>query len=109
MEENATHDRAHCRQADPVPAIASNRSMQHISLKENVLNALPKGQYIKHYRYGFGLIVGSDDEETSIAFETHGSKNFVTSLMVVELSDLTPPARFRANWVKTTPEPRVRR
>ena len=77
--------------------------------KENAVNALPKGQYIKHYRYGFGLIVGSDDEETRIAFETHGSKNFVTSLMVVELSDLTPPARFRANWVKTTPEPRLRR
>ena len=65
------------------------------------MNALPKGQYVKHYRYGFGLVIDSSDAETSIAFETHGSKNFVTSLMLVELSDLTPPARFRAKWVPT--------
>jgi hypothetical protein len=70
------------------------------------LKALPQGQYIKHYRYGFGVITASDDEGTSIEFEQHGSKKFVTSLMVVELSDLTPPKGFRAKWVKTAPAPR---
>jgi len=65
------------------------------------MTALPKGQYIKHYRYGFGVITESDDEGTSIEFELRGTKKFVTKLMVVELSDLTPPERFRAKWVKT--------
>jgi hypothetical protein len=65
------------------------------------MTALPKGQYVKHYRYGFGVITESDDEGTSIEFEDRGTKKFVTKLMVVELSDLTPPERFRAKWVKT--------
>jgi len=65
------------------------------------LKVLPQGQYVKHYRYGFGVISQSNDEATSIDFELHGSKNFVTSLLVVELSNLTPPKRFRAKWVKT--------
>jgi hypothetical protein len=73
------------------------------------MTALPKGQYVRHYRYGFGLITGSDDEETSIEFEIHGTKRFVTKLMVVDLSDLTPPARFRAKWVKQAPASPVRR
>ena len=67
------------------------------------MTALPKGQYVRHYRYGFGVITESDDEGTSIEFELQGTKKFVTNLMVVELSDLTPPARFRAKWVKTSP------
>lgn len=67
------------------------------------MTALPKGQYVKHYRYGFGIVIESDDEGTSIEFEVHGPKNFVTRLMDVELSDYTPPERFRAKWVKTAP------
>ena len=73
------------------------------------MNALPQGQYIKHYRYGFGVITESNDEGTSIEFELHGSKKFVTSLMVVELSHLTPPKGFRAKWVKTEPAARPAR
>ena len=73
------------------------------------MTALPKGQYVKHYRYGFGLITASDDDETSIEFEIHGTKRFVTKLMVVDLSDLTPPARFQAKWVKQGPVSPVRR
>jgi hypothetical protein len=73
------------------------------------MTALPKGQYIKHYRYGFGVVTESNDEDTSIEFELHGAKKFVTRLMVVELSDLTPPARFRAKWVKQAPVAPARR
>ena len=73
------------------------------------MNALSQGQYVKHYRYGFGVITESNDEGTSIEFELHGSKKFVTSLMVVELSSLTPPKGFRAKWVKTEPVGRSRR
>jgi hypothetical protein len=70
------------------------------------MKALPKGQYVKHYRYGFGIVTDSDEEGTSIEFEAHGSKNFVTSLMVVELSEVTPPKQFRAKWVKMAPASR---
>jgi hypothetical protein len=73
------------------------------------LDALPLGQYVKHYRYGYGVITESNDEGTCIEFELHGVKKFVTSLMVVELSDLTPPKRFRAKWVKSAPAPRTSR
>jgi len=73
------------------------------------VNALPRGQYVKHYRYGFGVITESNDEGTSIEFETHGSKKFVTSLMEVELSNLTPPKPFRGKWIKSAPVPRASR
>jgi hypothetical protein len=60
------------------------------------MKALPEGQYIKHYRYGMGVVTESDDRQTSIDFDLHGLKRFVTTLMVVELSELTPPPRVRA-------------
>ena len=65
------------------------------------MQTLPQGQYVKHYRYGFGVVTASNDEGTSIEFEVQGSKKFVTSLLVVELSDLTPAKHLRAKWVKT--------
>jgi hypothetical protein len=43
-----------------------------------------------------GVVTESDDRQTSIDFDVHGLKRFVTTLMVVELSDLTPPPRVRA-------------
>ena len=60
------------------------------------MKALPEGQYIKHYRYGMGVVTESDDRQTCIDFDLHGLKRFVTTLMVVEISDLTPPPRVRA-------------
>ena len=65
------------------------------------MNVLPHGQYVKHYRYGFGLVTKSDEEGTSIEFELFGSKNFVTKLLVVELSHLRPPKRLQGKWVET--------
>jgi hypothetical protein len=69
------------------------------------MKILPVGQYVEHYRYGFGLVTQSDDAETCIEFHLHGSKKFVTGLMIVKLSDLTPPKHFRAKWTKTAPAP----
>ena len=57
------------------------------------MKVLPEGQYIKHSQYGFGVVTGSDAERTSIDFDLHGPKKFVTSLMEVELSQETPPKR----------------
>ncbi len=57
------------------------------------MKALPAGKYIKHFQYGLGVITESDSERTSIDFDVHGLKKFVTSLMVVEAAEGTPPKR----------------
>ncbi|HZY59291.1 MAG TPA: hypothetical protein VFE56_05980 [Candidatus Binataceae bacterium] len=60
------------------------------------MKALAEGLYVKHFQYGCGVITESDNERTSIDFDLHGMKKFVTSLMVVELAEGTPPKRARA-------------
>jgi hypothetical protein len=60
------------------------------------MKAIPEGQYVKHYRYGMGVVTESDERQTSIDFDVHGLKRFVTALLVVELSKLTPPPQVRA-------------
>ena len=41
-------------------------------------------------------------DRTSIDFDLHGMKKFVTSIMVVEIAEGTPPKRKRAKRVKKT-------
>jgi len=64
------------------------------------LRNLPAGQYIKHFQYGNGVITESDADRTTIDFDTHGVKKFVTSIMVVELAEGVPPKRPRAKRKK---------
>lgn len=55
------------------------------------MKVLPPGQYIKHGVYGFGTITEADAERTTIDFDEHGVKKFVTSMMVCELAGDAPP------------------
>jgi hypothetical protein len=64
------------------------------------LKALSEGLYIKHFQYGLGVVTDSDSERTSIDFDLHGLKKFVTSIMVVEPAEGTPPKRSRAKRKK---------
>lgn len=59
------------------------------------MKGLAEGQYIKHAQYGLGVITetDSDTDRTTIDFNEHGTKTFVTSIMVVEPAEGTPPAR----------------
>jgi len=57
------------------------------------MKALREGQYVSHFQYGLGVVTESNDDRTSIDFDLYGLKKFVTSLMVVEVSGLTPPKR----------------
>ncbi|HXX00085.1 MAG TPA: hypothetical protein VEJ00_02645 [Candidatus Acidoferrales bacterium] len=57
------------------------------------MKALQKGAYIKHFQYGLGVVTESDNDRTSIDFDLHGMKKFVTALMVVEFAEGTPPPR----------------
>ena len=52
-----------------------------------------EGQYIRHWQYGCGVITESDADRTTIDFDLHGVKKFVTSLMVVEPAEGAPPKR----------------
>jgi hypothetical protein len=75
--------------------------------QEGLLANHSAGQYIKHFQYGCGIITESSQERTTIDFDTHGIKKFVTSLMVIEPAEGTPPKRRRAKRakpVKAVPE-----
>jgi hypothetical protein len=54
------------------------------------MQVLPEGQYIKHTTYGLGIVTEADSERTTIQFESHGAKKFVTSIMTAELLGETP-------------------
>ena len=64
------------------------------------MKALQEGAYIKHFQYGLGVVTESNSDRTSIDFDLHGMKKFVTSLMVVDAAEGTPPKRRRAKTVK---------
>lgn len=64
------------------------------------MKALQEGAYISHFQYGLGVVTDSDSERTSIDFDLHGLKKFVTSLMVVTPAEGTPPKRRRAKKAK---------
>ena len=64
------------------------------------MKALAEGLYIKHFQYGLGVVTDSDAERTSIDFDLHGLKKFVTSMMVVEPAEGAPPRRSRSKRKK---------
>jgi hypothetical protein len=60
-------------------------------LKEEVVQVLPEGQYIRHEQYGLGVVKEADSERTTIDFDSFGLKKFVTGLMAAEVVG-EPPA-----------------
>jgi len=64
------------------------------------LKALVEGAYIKHFQYGLGVVTESNSERTSIDFDLHGMKKFVTSIMVVDAAEGIPPKRRRSRKIK---------
>jgi len=75
------------------------------------LKALEEGAYIKHFQYGLGVVTESNSDRTSIDFDLHGMKKFVTSIMIVDAAEGTPPKRRRAKKIKNVaalvPAPRL--
>ncbi len=71
------------------------------------MKALAEGLYIKHSQYGLGVVTDSDTERTSIDFDLHGLKKFVTSMMIVEPAEGTPPRRSRAKRKKKVTIPTI--
>ena len=62
------------------------------------MRSLGEGQQLKHDQYGLGVVTQSDNERTTIDFDDHGKKLFVTSMMTAELigeAPAVPPRRRR--------------
>ena len=57
------------------------------------MQVLRQSQYVKHSQYGLGVVIDSNAERTTIDFDLHGLKKFVTQMMVVELMAGTAPAK----------------
>jgi len=62
------------------------------------VNVLEEGQTIRHEQYGIGTVTESNAERTTIDFDNHGTKKFVTSIWTAEVIGDVPaekPARRR--------------
>ena len=71
---------------------------------EDTVQAMQEGQTIKHDVYGLGIVTASDMERTSVDFDDHGPKLFVTSIMTAELigeAPATPPKTKRRRKAST--------
>ena len=62
------------------------------------MQILVEGQTIRHQQYGVGIVTESNLERTTIDFDNHGLKKFVTSMWTAELIGEPPtekPTRRR--------------
>jgi hypothetical protein len=67
---------------------------QHLqALKEGAVNILEEGQTIRHEQYGIGTVTESNTERTTIDFDNHGMKKFVTSIWTAEIIGDAPVDR----------------
>jgi hypothetical protein len=74
------------------------------AVEENIVQTMQEGQTIKHEVYGLGVVTSSDQERTSVDFDDHGPKLFVTSIMTAELigeAPATPPKTKRRRKAST--------
>lgn len=62
------------------------------------MQILKQKQYLRHAQYGLGVVSESNAERTTVDFELHGVKKFVTELMQFEL--LAGQAPMRASLAK---------
>lgn len=59
--------------------------------------ALSTSQRVIHDKYGLGVIAEVDRRYTTIDFDEHGRKKFITDIVRLEPSDAPPPPRRRAS------------
>ncbi len=57
------------------------------------MQTLVEGQAIRHDQYGLGTVTESNVERTTIDFDNHGVKKFVTSIWSAELIGEPPAER----------------
>jgi hypothetical protein len=57
------------------------------------VQVLSEGQTIRHDQYGVGTVTESNGDRTTIDFDNHGVKKFVTSIWSAELIGEAPTDR----------------
>ena len=57
------------------------------------MQILVEGQTIRHGQYGLGTVTESNVERTTIDFDNHGMKKFITSIWIAELVGDPPTER----------------
>jgi hypothetical protein len=60
---------------------------------EDILQILSEGQTVRHQQYGIGTVTESTTERTTIDFDSHGVKKFITSIWTAELVGEPPVGR----------------
>jgi len=58
-----------------------------------VTEPLAVGQRLRHTQYGLGTATLSDERRTTIDFDEHGTKVFVTELLQATFVDVPAPPR----------------
>ena len=53
------------------------------------------GQYVRHTKYGNGIIVERDDDRTTVDFDTAGVRKFVTAMASFEIAEGEAPKKKR--------------
>ena len=67
------------------------------------MQTLVEGQAIKHEQYGTGVVTESNNERTTIDFDNHGLKKFVTSIWTAELIGEPPLSRLHVAAAAANP------
>ena len=66
------------------------------------MKSMPVSSRINHQKYGLGVISEIDPQYTTIEFDNHGKKKFVTDIVSLESSEEPPPKRRRGGRKKAT-------
>jgi hypothetical protein len=61
--------------------------------KEDIVQVLEEGQTVRHQQYGIGTVTESNTERTTIDFDNHGVKKFVTSIWTADVIGDVPANR----------------
>jgi hypothetical protein len=77
------------------------------------VQVLDAGQTVRHGQYGVGTVTESDNERTSVEFDDHGLKKFVTTLWTAEVVGEIAgrpkrPKRRRKSATKVAAKPTVK-
>ena len=73
------------------------------------MQELKVSQYLRHEKYGLGVVSTSNGQRTTIDFYDHGMKKFATELLVVELLPGRAPERaiLRTKAARKAPQSKV--
>jgi hypothetical protein len=67
--------------------------VSRVDARRSLMKPMPVSQRIVHERYGFGTITEADTEYTTIEFDLHGRKKFVTNMVMLQPSDEPAPPK----------------